>query len=102
MVQAIEVLFEKARGFSQQGNHANEEAVYNEIVQAFGDADDLERKRQVSRALINRGVVLGQMERLDDAKSVFETIDNRYGNAEDLELKARVAMALVNKGVVLG
>ncbi len=56
----------------------------------------------VARALGNRGVVLGQLNRTEDEVAVYAVVDTRYGLDADPMLREQVANALVNKGQALG
>jgi tetratricopeptide (TPR) repeat protein len=50
----------------------------------------------------NLGVVLGDLERSEDAVAVYDDVVARFGDATEPALRERVAGALFNKGVRLG
>ncbi|MEM7349237.1 MAG: tetratricopeptide repeat protein [Acidobacteriota bacterium] len=50
----------------------------------------------------NLGVILGELDRSEDAVVVSDEVDQRYGSDPDPALRVQVAMALCNKGVRLG
>ena len=64
------------QGAGQQGRHArgarrSEEAVgvYDEVVARFGDATEPALREQVARALVNKGVTLGALERSEEGSA---------------------------------
>ncbi len=73
----------------------------NEIVGRFGDAEETALKEEVARALVNRGVVLAELERWEEALGSYAEVTDRFGNAARTALKESVAGALVNRGGVL-
>ena len=54
---------------------------------------------EVARALVNKGVTLGQLGRNEEAIAVYDDVVGRFGIATELP---QVARALVNKGFALG
>jgi len=56
---------------------------------------------QVARALVNKGVALGELKQLDEALKAFDAVETRFGAATETALREQVARALVNKGVAL-
>ena len=57
---------------------------------------------QMAQALVNKGVVLGQLQRPEDELAAYEEVIRRMGDRPELPLLERVAKALVNKGITLG
>jgi tetratricopeptide (TPR) repeat protein len=57
---------------------------------------------EVARALVNKGVTLGQLNRSEDAIAVNDEVVARFGDAAEPELREEVARALFNKGITLG
>ena len=57
---------------------------------------------RVAKALFNKGVTLGQMERPGAAADAYDELARRFGDSDDPDLRLQVAKALVNKGVTLG
>ncbi len=56
----------------------------------------------VSRTLLFKGLILGALERSDEAIAVYDLIDERYGSRDEAAIAEQVAGALFNKGVTLG
>ncbi len=56
----------------------------------------------LARALVNKGVTLGQLGRNEVAVGVCDEVVKRFGEATELTLREQVARALFNKGVTLG
>jgi tetratricopeptide (TPR) repeat protein len=57
---------------------------------------------ELAIALVNKGYVLGQLNRFEEAITVYEDIERRYSQSSELALQEWVAIALANKGYVLG
>ena len=57
---------------------------------------------QTAMALVNKGVTLGEAEKLEDAIAAYDELVGRIGDAEEPALREWVAKALVNKGLALG
>ena len=76
--------------------------VNREVIARYGDATDPELVVPVAGALVDKGVVLGGLGRLEEALAAYEEVIARYGDATDPDLVVPVAGALLNKGVVLG
>jgi tetratricopeptide (TPR) repeat protein len=56
----------------------------------------------VAKALVNKGVALGTLGRLEEVIEICDEVVTRFQEAEELVLQEQVARALVNKGVALG
>ena len=52
--------------------------------------------------LVEKGVILGTLDRMEEEIGVYEEVIRRFEKAEVLILRQQVAKALVNKGVALG
>ena len=59
-------------------------------------------QNQVAHALFVRAVMLGQLNRTEEAIGVYEEVITRYGAAIELAVQVQVVMATFNKGVLLG
>ena len=59
-------------------------------------------REKVASALLNQGVVLGEMGRSEEALQVYKQVDERYGKDTDPGVREQVASALLNQGIVLG
>ncbi len=66
------------------------------------DREELALAEQVAKALYNKGVRLGALDRSEEALEVYDQVEARYGDREELALAEQVAKALNNKGVSLG
>ncbi|HEX9732192.1 MAG TPA: AAA family ATPase, partial [Thermoanaerobaculia bacterium] len=56
----------------------------------------------VAKALFNRGVSLGALDRSAEALAVYDEVVSRYGQRQEPALAEQVATALFNKGFCLG
>ena len=72
------------------------------VIKRLAGSDDLESRRNVAIALVNKGVTLAQLNRSENALAVYDDVVERFAAAPELALREQVAMALVNKGVRLG
>ena len=52
------------------GRSEDELGVYDEVVARFGDATEPALREQVAKALVNKGVTLGELERSEEAVAV--------------------------------
>ena len=80
-----------------------EVAVYDSLLQRFGESDLPAVQEQCATALVNKGVTLG--EKLDDpqgAVAVYDSLLQRYGESALPAVQEQCATALVNKGVDAG
>jgi hypothetical protein len=59
-------------------------------------------REQVARALVNKGVTLGELGRSEEEIGVYEEVVARFGAAAELPLREQVARALGNKGARSG
>jgi hypothetical protein len=74
------------------GNEIYYAVVYWDKATKLLNASDI----QISQALFNKGVVLGQLQKQDEAFKAYEEIINRYNNHDNTELRALCATALEN------
>ncbi len=77
-------------------------AVYDEVVERFGESADLPLREQAAQALVNKGLTLGQIGKSEEEIRVYDELVQRFGESADLPLRDLVANALLNKGVALG
>ena len=68
-------------------------AVYEEVVRRFGEAGEPALREQVAKALVNKGVRLGALNRSQEAIAVYEEVVWRFGEAGEPALRATVALA---------
>jgi len=83
-------------------NRPEEElALYDQVVERFGDAPEPALGERVAKALFNKGVTLGALNRNEEALTAYDEVLRRFDNAPELALRELVAKTLVNKGVKL-
>src|SRR5262249_45373717 len=61
-----------------------------------GTATELPLREQVTNALVNKGVGLGQLGRSEEAITVYDDVVARFGTATELPLRELVANAVVS------
>jgi tetratricopeptide (TPR) repeat protein len=76
-------------------------AVYDEVLERYGDDPDPALREHVARALINKAITLGRLDRPSEAVAVCDQVLERYGDDPDPALREHVAKALVCKGLAL-
>src|SRR5258708_7190914 len=59
-------------------------------------------QNRAALALLNRGFVLNELNRREDAIQTYDQLLRRFGDTAEPALRERVASALLNKGVSLG
>ncbi|MEA2819711.1 MAG: hypothetical protein QOJ86_1715 [Bradyrhizobium sp.] len=74
---------------------------FSAAADRFVTSRDPVLQRKGARALINKGVILGQLGRSDEQIAVYDDLVSRFGAASEIELCELVARALVNKGLTL-
>ena len=78
-------------------NRGDEEiAIYDQVIERFGDAGDFEVQREIADALFNKAATLEQKD-IEAAIATFDQIQQRFAAAPQRELQARVARALIRK-----
>jgi len=77
-------------------------AQYEEVIARFGEAAETGLREQVSRALFNKGFILGALDRPEEAIAMYEEVAARFGESAETGLREQVAWALVSKGFILG
>jgi len=73
-------------------------AAYDQVIERFGDSDEVEVKQEVVGALFNRAVALEQNNDIEGAIAVFDRIVEEYGDEPHKKLQVSVARALIRKG----
>ena len=74
----------------------------DEMIRRFGKSEIPAVLVWVAKALVNKGTVLRDLKRPQDALEAYDEVVRRFGKIETPALLERVATALVNKGAVLG
>ncbi len=77
-----------------------QEGAYQQLVDDYRDDPSPALREQVARALYNRGVALGQLDRPQEALGAYQQLIDDY--RDDPALREQVARALNNWGVALG
>lgn len=79
-----------------------------DLVIAIGDAisnrgtDEPSLRERVAKALVNKGITLGDLNRCEEAIAVYDEVVRRLDEASEPALHEHVAKALYNKGFSLG
>ncbi|HHQ4453934.1 tetratricopeptide repeat protein [Aeromonas hydrophila] len=76
--------------------------VYDKLVERFGTSDVPLVQEQVVKAILNKGVTLGQLNHLEDEIKAYDDLIQRVGTSDIPKLQGQVADALFNKGIALG
>jgi hypothetical protein len=63
------------------------------VVARFGSASELALRKQVARALINKGTTLGELGRGEQAFSVYDELIARFGGDDNPAVKTIVENA---------
>jgi tetratricopeptide (TPR) repeat protein len=101
----MDALLAAAAGLSD--NSAEELQAYSFVVE-IGDAlpdEDVYRvavQLKVNSALFNKGVVLAQLGRMEEATAIYDELLSRTGTARHLGLRESAVRGLFNKGASLG
>ena len=74
--------------------------IFSRIVDSYSEYPDL--VPVVAKALFNKGVTLGALDRSVEAIAAYDDLVARFGVAPELLLREAVAKALVNKGITYG
>jgi TolA-binding protein len=69
-------------------------------VARFGDAPEPALREQVAKALVNKGVTLGELGRSEEAAGVYDQVVARFGDAPEPALREQVAKALRMKAEI--
>ena len=102
LLDKVDNQFDRARTLYHEGQFSAALDLYQQIIDEFSVRDEAMLAMQVTRALFNKGVVLGEMGRYAEAVLVYDEVVSRYGDREERELAEQVARALVNKGYLFG
>jgi tetratricopeptide (TPR) repeat protein len=101
-VNEAEALFLKGIDLLQLGRTVEAIQAYDELINRFGNAEELALRENVAGALVNKGFALESLGQEEEAFPVYDDMIARFGNAEEFALRHPVAWMLVNKGVALG
>lgn len=76
--------------------------IYEALIQRFSNSTETVLQEQVAKALVNKGITLGQLTRAEEEICVYDEVMHRFGNSTETVLQAQMSKALVNKGFTLG
>ncbi|MEO5333757.1 MAG: TIR domain-containing protein [Magnetococcus sp. YQC-5] len=89
-------------------NHEATIPIYDAILQKYDkinfktSPDEVLLVAKVTEAFFNKGVMLGTLNRSDEAIAVYDTLVARHGDRSETAIVEQVAQAIYNKGVRLG
>ncbi|MDO8333234.1 MAG: tetratricopeptide repeat protein, partial [Nitrosomonas sp.] len=84
------------------GVRAFQSGKYEIAVEYFSKAVEVSSEPvQLAKALFNKAITLGQLERSEEAIAVYDEVVKRFGESTELSLREQVAKALLNKGARL-
>ncbi|MSR57213.1 MAG: ATP-binding protein [Planctomycetaceae bacterium] len=99
VIAAMMIRAELAQDMS--GDLAVSLGIYDDVVTRFGTRDEPALAEQVAKALVNKGVRLGQLGRSEDALVVYDDVVTRFGTRDEPALAEQVAKALAGKALTL-
>ena len=103
--QAAQSLFKRAVGLGEDRDapESLEEAVavYQDLVVRYGDDPDPALRYLAATALLNKGVVLGWLNRMGEAAAAYQDLVVRYGDDPDPALRGLAARALRARAATL-
>lgn len=76
-------------------------AAYEEVILRFGESDIPAVLEWVAKALVNKGVALGMLNRPHEALEVFDEVVRRFRESDAPALLRSLATALVNRAGAL-
>jgi tetratricopeptide (TPR) repeat protein len=98
--QGANDLVNKGVGLSEANQGQAALAVYDEVIQKYGNSQEVADRVQVARALINKGITLHQLKRPLEALPLYdEALKRTQGNDE--KLRETAAKAQLQKANVL-
>jgi tetratricopeptide (TPR) repeat protein len=71
--------------------------VYDQVVDRFGDATEPKLRRQVAKALIDKGRTLDALGRWEEAVGVYDQVVDRFDDTTEPDMREHVANALRHK-----
>ena len=96
-VWAARCLLEKGITFSKTDSHAEELAVYEQLLSQFGESTDSEIHGYIANALAYRGETLNESGRPELALIAYDEVLKRYANATEPEVIEWVEFAKEEK-----
>ena len=98
---AVKQLFSSAVALSGQGRTEEALAVFDEVVQRFGESRSPAILSLVAMSLAGKGTKLGSMNRIEDALAVCEELLQRFGENDTISILEAVAVAYAIKASLL-
>jgi hypothetical protein len=68
-------------------------AAYDDLLARFGNATELPLRERVTRALVNKGITLGALDRSTEAIAVYDDVLARFDDATEPGLREQVEEA---------
>lgn len=72
--------------------------ISTDVKRRFGQAQEPALQRWVAHAMVNRGFVLTNLARLEEAIAPFEEVERRFGQPRETAVREVLARAEVGKG----
>ena len=93
-----------AKAFAYEGLDDTEAelAVYNDVIDRFGDSVAPHMQVEIAITLLRKGITQRQLGEGEQAIATFSEMVERFGDIDDPRIGIHVASALVHKGVTLG
>ena len=99
--ETVNYLFAQAFTLSRLDRTKEAIAVYDTLVQRYGEDSSPGVREQLAMALFNKGVQVGKLHGPEQEIAAYDTLVQRYGEDSSPVMRELVAMALFNKGVQL-
>ena len=102
-VQVAAALVLQAEADNELGNAESSVALLDEVLERFGDSDDVDVQRSMARSLVVKGDVVRR--RLNDprrAAEIYGEAVGRYGRSEHAEIRRSVNSARMNRAFQYG
>ena len=96
------MIFIKAYAHSELGNSEKAVAVYDEVIERFGNHSALNVQSTIVKALMNKGYQQGLLGEAEAEIEIYGEIVERFGDSDATELQEQAAKALFNKAVTRG
>ncbi len=100
-VMKIWKLIAEAQNFQKIGDTYASISTYDNLIDEFGDHNDVAVQAQVAYALSLKGVALIGLEKFNEAIKSFDEIVRKFQSSADAAIQERVAKAIRNKGGAL-
>ena len=94
------MIFIKAHAHSELGNPKKAVAIYNWVIERFGDHSALDVQSTVGWALCNKGIQQGLLGEVEAGIETYDEIVKRFGDSDVKVFREQVANALIGKGMM--